>query len=178
MKLCSLVSHGAAAFRGGLNPKGELMSSASRDTEVANLKKREKALRRIYGNKSIVLEGEQFTGASLAERCAKQVAADEAVEEANRAWRDAVARRDAMRGENAAMFQLLQRLIQATYGKDSQMLGEFGYKPVEKVEKSAESKAAAVLKLRATRAARHTMGKRQKDGIHGTPAPSPVPRAV
>ncbi len=90
------------------------------------------------------------------------MSAEEAVDVANRAWRQAVAKRDALRADSAPVFQALQRFVQATRGKSSQAVAEFGFKPVDAPVKSVETKAAAVVKLRATRKARHTMGIRQK----------------
>ena len=152
------------------------MGTHSMDVEVANLRKREKALRKVYGGKTITLQGQTLTGQAAADKCAQLIAAESAVDAANRTWRAAVATRNAMRKSAAPLFQSLQSLVQATYGKSSQTLAAFGFKPVEKGARSAEVKAQAVAKLRATRKARNTMGKQQRKGIRGV-VPNPPARA-
>jgi hypothetical protein len=148
------------------------MSRTTKDSELANLAKRQKALRRDYSGKSIILDEKPYTGQALAEMCARSISAEEAVQAAYREWRNAVARRDAIRDDSAPVFQSLQRFIQATRSKSSQAVAEFGFKPIDKPVKSAETKAAAVEKLRATRKARHTMGKRQKKEASLAAAPT------
>ncbi len=151
------------------------MARKSVNTEMANLTKRQNAITTLIGNKPVTLEGKQYTGAALAERCARAIAADEQVEETNRAWRKAVADRDLRRQQDAPVFAALKGYVQATFGKSSQTVAEFGYKPAGAIVKSVESKAAAVGKLRATRTARHTMGSKQRRSIKGTAPSSPTP---
>jgi hypothetical protein len=55
------------------------------------------------------------------------------------------------------------------FGKASPVLGDFGYTTKTAQKPSAAIKAVAVEKRAATRAARHTQGKRQKAKITGTP---------
>ena len=134
------------------------MGNHAKDTEVAKLEKREKALRKVYGGKTITLSGQQLTGQAMAEKCTQLIAGEGAVDAAYRTWREAVATRDAMRASTAPLFQSLQSLVQATYGKSSQAVADFGFKPVEKAARSAEVKAQAVVKL-----PRHPQGA-QHDG--------------
>jgi hypothetical protein len=143
------------------------MATYSKDSELAKLQKCEKACKRVYGNKPIVLQ-QQLTGSSMAEKCAQLISAEDKVESANRAWRAAVAARDALTVETAPLFRSLQSLVQATWGKSDQMVAEFGFKPAEKAETSAETRALAVVKLRATRKARNTLGKQQRKHVTGT----------
>ena len=53
-----------------------------------------------------------------------------------------------------------------------------GFSPRKAAHVTAEVRAEAAMKLRATRAARGTLGSRQKEHVHGsleTPAPAPAP---
>ncbi len=59
--------------------------------------------------------------------------------------------------------------VRAAFGTSSEILGDFGLSSRKaKAPQTAEEKALAVQKRNATRAARHTMGKREKAKIHGT----------
>jgi hypothetical protein len=68
----------------------------------------------------------------------------------------------------------LKAWVATQFGPSSQTASDFGFSPRKVGEKSAQTKATAVVKLRATRDARMTMGKRQKASIKGT---IPVPTA-
>jgi hypothetical protein len=73
---------------------------------------------------------------------------------------------------NAAVAEVNPAIL-ALVGTKSSELTKFGLKPKKKPRAlTVEERAAATAKLRATRAARHTMGPRQKAAIHGTVAPA------
>jgi hypothetical protein len=61
----------------------------------------------------------------------------------------------------------IRNYVASAFGDQSSQYASLGFAPRKVAQKSAESKAQAVNKLLATRAARHTMGKRQKAEIHG-----------
>jgi hypothetical protein len=54
------------------------------------------------------------------------------------------------------------------FGAGSQQAIDFGFPPPKKATRTVESKVNAVALAKATRAARHTMGKKQKSLIKGT----------
>jgi hypothetical protein len=59
--------------------------------------------------------------------------------------------------------------VRATFGNQPDVLADFGLAPhKEPAPKTVETKATAVEKTLATRAARGTKGKKQKAAIHGT----------
>ena len=74
------------------------------------------------------------------------------------------------------MRRALKGYILSAYGPQAvQMLADFGFSlPKTKSAKTAATTASAVVKGKATRVARHTMGKKQKSLIHGTPATEPA----
>ncbi len=87
------------------------------------------------------------------------------------------------RAQAAATAPLLSGIhtfVAASYGEQSPEFAAFGFTPrTARHAPSAESRAGAVQKLLATRAARHTMGDRQRAAIHGvvpttTPPNGPV----
>ena len=55
----------------------------------------------------------------------------------------------------------------ASYRNSPDVLADFGITSKARVAPTVESKAAAVAKRAATRAARHTMGPKQKEGVKG-----------
>ena len=75
-----------------------------------------------------------------------------------------------------AIIPAIKNLVSGSFGKKSPVMAEFGFGP-EANKVTAEVRYEAVEKLRATRAARGTMGSRQKAAIHGsveTAASAPV----
>ena len=68
----------------------------------------------------------------------------------------------------------LRAWVRAEFGVESTEAIDFGFPPPRKPKLTVEEKALAVARTKATRAARRTMGKRQKEGIRGAVvAPSP-----
>ena len=84
------------------------------------------------------------------------------------AYEKALEARDSAEATRQATDKGLRAWVTGAYGAESQEALEFGFLPTKVTEKSAATKATAVLKLRATREARNTMGKRQKKDIKGT----------
>jgi hypothetical protein len=76
------------------------------------------------------------------------------------------------RAKARALRRGLGTYILGTYGEAAvQMLQDFGIPvPKPKGKKTAQAKAEAVVKAKATRAARHTLGKNQKKPIKGEPS--------
>jgi hypothetical protein len=67
----------------------------------------------------------------------------------------------------------LRHALIGTFGHGSPMLEQFGIKVAVPVPLTAEQQALRVARLRATRAARHTLGPRQKQAIRGVVATTP-----
>jgi hypothetical protein len=68
----------------------------------------------------------------------------------------------------------MQGYVVARYGKDSPKLAEFSFTPSKPKKTTTAIKAIAVAKVKATRAARHTMGKKQKLKVTGVVDPALV----
>jgi hypothetical protein len=66
----------------------------------------------------------------------------------------------------------LKAWVRAQFGVESTEAIDFGFPPPRTGVPTVEEKALAVARAKATRKARHTMGKRQKEGIRGTVAVS------
>jgi hypothetical protein len=57
--------------------------------------------------------------------------------------------------------------VRAAYGTSPDALADFGINPKPRAQLTAEAKPAAAAKRKAIRAARHTMGSKQKLGVKG-----------
>ena len=57
--------------------------------------------------------------------------------------------------------------VKAAYGTSPDALADFGLSPKSRAQLTAEANVAAAAKRKATRAARHTMGSKQKLGVKG-----------
>jgi hypothetical protein len=75
--------------------------------------------------------------------------------------------------QTAAFASAFRKMVQAMYANNPTILADFGLKPPAVSKPTAATKVAAVAKRKATRAARHTMGPKQKAAIHGTAPESP-----
>ncbi len=71
----------------------------------------------------------------------------------------------------------LKTLVHSQLGSSESVLGDFGFSSPKRQTPDEATKAAAVGKRAATRAARHTMGKRQKAGIKGAVSLATTPPA-
>jgi len=94
------------------------------------------------------------------------------------AFNKALEARDSAEQTRLATDQGLRAWVTVTFGATSQEAQEFGFLPHKIGAKSAATKATAVLQSKATRVARGTGGKRQKEKIKGTisaPAAPAVP---
>jgi hypothetical protein len=73
--------------------------------------------------------------------------------------------------------RLFKFFVTAQFGDDgnaSTVLADFGFTSRKSPKATSTTKAAAAGKSKATRAQRHTMGKKQKAKVHGNP-PAPAP---
>jgi hypothetical protein len=96
-----------------------------------------------------------------------------------KAFHDAVTAQHAAIAKGNANLTALKMLVRNQLGGTAGVQGDFGFQTPTRQTPSEETKAAAVAKRKATRAARHTMGKRQKAKVKGqvqpAPATSPAP---
>jgi predicted Fe-Mo cluster-binding NifX family protein len=120
--------------------------------------------------KSLTIGGTTYTPKGLLAVLNAETDASKAVDSTRAQYMEEVATH---RTAKAAAFVLraeLKTYILGTYGKKAvQMLGDFGMSvPKSTGKKTVETKAQAVAQSRATREARHTMGKDQKKPIKGT----------
>jgi hypothetical protein len=102
-------------------------------------------------------------------------------------WQNAVKTDKAERASTKAFVSAVRQAVLLAFAGQIDVLADFGLKPHKtRAPRTPAQKAAATAKAKATRAARHTMGSKQKASIKGTvpatapetapsPAPAPAP---
>ena len=107
---------------------------------------------------------------------------------AHSALKEAVVTADNLSKVNQAFVRDIRLNIQMLYAQSASTLGDFGLAPRKVAVLTPQQRVVAADKARATRAARHTMGSKQKAGITGatpvattsssTPAVTATPAAT
>ncbi len=159
------------------------MSTSNRpntETALALDQKHVAAIDKYFGSlTSLTFAGQTITPAILKATFQADVTETQALDAAEAQVKQArVTQKAARQKANATRLQLKTYIV-ANYGAQSvQMLEDFGFSaPKSPGTKTVATKATAIAKAEATRAARHTMGKKQKAAIKGTVAPEATPAA-
>jgi len=122
------------------------------------------------GQPSIVIEGQSVPVSTLVAELQEYAIAYQVVEDAEQAYKRAIAARDAIAPEAQGRRDAIRASIKGTLGRMNPDLETYGINPDrEHRALTAEEEVAKVAKAKATRAARHTMGKRQRLAIKGQP---------
>jgi hypothetical protein len=136
-------------------------------------------VQRHVGKNAIQLLGKLWTGADLERVLTKNLTDLRATEAMYKHWQLAVrSYHTTYELELLPLILALRAHLEAAYGPRSEELTHFGFKHRRPRTQTTESKKAAVRKARATRKARKTMGRRQKQQIRGEVASEstePVP---
>jgi hypothetical protein len=131
----------------------------------------------------ITLSGSSYTPAEITSTLQSLVDLDAAVNAARAVTSAKVDAEAALLPSVAALMSALRTYVRATNGTSADVLADFGLAPKKQAVVSPETQVIAAAKRKATRAARHTMGPKQKEGIKGvapgvisipTTAPAPV----
>jgi hypothetical protein len=122
------------------------------------------------GQPAIVIEGQSVPVSTLLAELQGYAIAYQAVEDAEQVYKRAIAARDAVASGAQRRREAIRASIKGTLGRMNPALEAYGMSPDrEQRALTAEEEVAKVAKARATRAARHTMGKRQRLAIKGQP---------
>jgi hypothetical protein len=136
----------------------------------------------LIGVDPFVINGTTYTRADLLARLQSRITASEATKTARTALHNAVNSEQDLQAQMVLLRAGMKAYLISRFGKGSGKLQLFGFAQTKTTQKTAQSKAAAVVKSKATRTARGTLGKKQKSGIKGVvPVPatpsSPGPAA-
>jgi hypothetical protein len=121
---------------------------------------------------SLTIGGVAYTPDTLKAVLEAEIDASDVVDAARAQLQQQVAAPRVARAKAYAVRGSLRTYILGAYGAAAvQMLGDFGMPVPKRPIKTVDVKAEAVKKAKATRAARDTMGSKQKESVHGAPQP-------
>jgi len=124
---------------------------------------------------SLVIGGTSLTTAAIIGILQARLDAANAAQSTRAAWLNAVKADKDERAKTRTFRAGLRQALQVAFAGSIDALADFGLTPRKPRVVTPEKKAAAAAKAKATRAARHTMGKKQKAEIKGTvPATAPA----
>jgi hypothetical protein len=134
---------------------------------------------------SLPLAGATFTPAVLVKLVQSRIDSANGSTAAKANWHSTVVDDKTLNTKLAPVIRALRQYVINVFGDTSPVLADFGFTPPKRATRTPEEKAASAAKAKATRAARHTMGKKQKKGVKGavigitvTPIPAPPPIAT
>jgi hypothetical protein len=134
---------------------------------------------------TIVIGGTSVTTKDIVTTLQARIDAAKAVLPARATWQTLVQAEQDERNKTKVFVSGVKQALLVAFAGRIDTLADFGLVPRKVASLSPEQKVARTEKVLATRAARHTMGSKQKADIHGTvaptapvnAAPSPTPTA-
>ncbi|HEY4012235.1 MAG TPA: hypothetical protein VGM06_02770 [Polyangiaceae bacterium] len=147
----------------------------NRDTSINNNRQAIAGVQKHFSSTpTLSLDGTSMTPNDVIATFQAAIDAADAATAAEKTFHDAVAAKRAAFVKSNVHLRALKTLVQNQLGSSHETLGDFGFSnPIRQVP-DEDTKAAAVAKRAATRAARHTMGKRQKAPIKGVATTTPA----
>ena len=127
----------------------------------------------VDGATTIAINGRKLTAAEVVAIYDECLASRADLAQKRAIARAAMGRRATAEAARREADQALRGWVANEFGIASKEAIDFGFPPPKKPELTVEAKALAVARRKATRAARNTMGKRQKEQIRGTLAETP-----
>jgi hypothetical protein len=153
-------------------------SKASRQSRI---KKIEAGMSKYYGNQpAFQLAGTAYSPAALDVLLEADIAASDAVDQARAVWLKAVEVQKATRVKTNPVLRAIRNKVLGDYGdtRDAgNVLADFEFKPRSTRKATGKEVVAAAEKRDATRKARGTMGKKEKQEIKGVVTTSAAPVA-
>jgi hypothetical protein len=120
---------------------------------------------------SIVLAGTSYKTADIITIVQGLINSAQLVVSNRAAWQASIVADENARAKNKPFMSGLRAAIRAAYGGSIDVMADFGLTPRKTpAVRTPQEKAEATAKAKATRAARHTMGSKQKAQITGTSA--------
>jgi acyl-coenzyme A thioesterase PaaI-like protein len=129
---------------------------------------------------SLVIGGTSFKAADITAVLQTRLATSATAQSTRATWLNAVKADGDERAKTKTFVDGVRQALLVAFAGSIDALDDFGLTPRKTPVVTPEAKAAAALKAKATRAARHTMGKKQKATIKGTvptTAPATPPTA-
>jgi hypothetical protein len=117
----------------------------------------------------VTLVGSSFTPAQITAKLQQVVTLRDDVDAAKASTKAKIVAEKADMPALRAFMSALVSFVKATFGNSPDVLADFGVHPKARAPLTVEAKVAAAAKRKATRAARHTMGAKQKKDVRGAP---------
>jgi hypothetical protein len=127
---------------------------------------------------SIVINGASVTTKDIVATMQSRIDTAKAAQSTRATWQTAVQADHAERDKTKTFVSGLKQALLVAFAGQVDTLADFGLTGRKVRVVSPEEKLAAAQKAKATRAARHTMGSKQKSAIKGTVAPTTPAPAV
>ena len=121
---------------------------------------------------SIMVGGASVATTDIVTALQARIATAKAATLARATWQAAVQADRDERAKTKTLVSVTKQTLLGSFAGQVDTLADFGLTPRKPRVVSPESRVAAAAKAKATRAARHTLGKKQKAGIKGTVAPT------
>ena len=155
------------------------MGTKSRSDVTSINKQLVAALQEYYAKKSLVVDGTTLPATSIIADLQKEDALVASTAKARSAWAAQVVALRAQTAANNKLRKALHASVLVNFAKDVTALGAFGYAVPQASKPSSQTKATAAQKSRATRAARHIMGSKQRKALQAAPVtPAAEPSAT
>jgi hypothetical protein len=116
---------------------------------------------------SLPLVGSTYTPADLVKLVQSRIDATGQADATKATWHSSVLAGEALNTKLTPVLRALRQYVINVFGAASPVLADFGFAPPKSATRTPEEKAAATAKAKATRTARHTMGKVQKKTVKG-----------
>ncbi len=152
------------------------MATPNRPTQQDRFRKIIVAIQKYLSQLTqIILAGVTFTPASLVQFFQDQVKLLDDATAARAALRQAAQAIKENKTTKGPVLRAFNDFVLSMFVNQPTVLADFGVPPRKTATKKVDTKQTAVEKALATRKARHTMGKRQKQKVKGVvPAPAPA----
>ncbi len=152
----------------------------NKTTRADRIRKIKAGLQKYYPTTILVIGGASIQPAALQSSLQGDIDANDASTHAKANWMVTVQAAQQADASVAPLLRGVRNRVFADFGdapNAEAVFADFGYVRHKRATMTAEQKAAAAAKRKATRAARHTMGSRQKAEVHGTVPAAPAPDA-
>jgi hypothetical protein len=133
-------------------------------------------IKKHFGKAPLVFDGEKHSAAEIIKVLQGRIDTGIALIAGHAALRTSVNADRAKAAETSQYVARVRQAILLTFGGVADVLADFGLVPPrERRALTAAERLSAVEKVKATRAARHTMGKRQRETIKGESSSDEAP---
>jgi hypothetical protein len=127
----------------------------------------------------LLIDGSSYAAADLEKALQGSIDAADLTASTAAAFHQAVAAEKAVNTKGDGLYSALRALLITQYRSQPAVLADYGITLLTKQVPDASTVATAVAKRAATRVARHTVGKRQKQAVTGTvPVTAPAASAT